>query len=105
MKGAKQQIQSALSGVDTSSTGSTLGKQLTDGMAKGFDFQAVAGKLQSLGGQLESVGGKLTSAITKPAVIAAGAVAAIGTAVGVSALNAYGTWEQATGGCSPRERG
>ena len=98
MKGAKQQIQSALSGVDTSSTGSTLGKQLTDGMAKGFDFQAVAGKLQSLGGQLESVGGKLTSAITKPAVIAAGAVAAIGTAVGVSALNAYGTWEQATGG-------
>ena len=98
LMGAKKQIESQLSGVDTSKVGSGLGKQLSSGMASGLSFDAVSAKFRDLGGELESAGGKLTNAITKPFLIGAGVAAGAATLIGKSALDSYATWEQVTGG-------
>lgn len=82
LRGAKKQIESQLSGVDTQGVGSKLGKQMTTGLSKGMSLQTVSAKLKSLGGQLSSVGASLTKSITVPALGAATALGGIVVAAG-----------------------
>ena len=64
LQGTKRQIESQLSGVDTSSVGSDLGKQLSSGMARGISLASIGAKFTELGGQIDAVGPKLTNSIT-----------------------------------------
>ena len=98
LKGAKQQIESQLSGVDTQGVGSKLGKQMTTGISKGLSLDTVAQEFKNLGGELESVGASLTNSITKPFLVGATVAAGAAALIGKSALDAYADWEQLTGG-------
>ena len=98
LQGAKRQIESQLSGVDTSSVGSELGKQLSSGMARDFSLASIGAKFTELGGQLDAVGTKLTNSITKPFLVGVAVAGGAAALIGKSALGAYATWEQAVGG-------
>ena len=76
LKGATRQIESQLSGVDTSKAGSTIGKSLGGSIGKSLDLSAIGAGLSDAGQKLADVGGKLTAGITVPLV---GATAAAGT--------------------------
>lgn len=75
LKGATKQITSELSGVDTSKVGSSLGRQMSSGMAAGLNMQSIGRQIQTLGGGIQNVGGALAKNITAPAAVAGGAVA------------------------------
>lgn len=76
LKGATRQIESQLSGVDTSKAGSAIGKSLGGSIGKSLDLSAIGAGLSDAGQKLADVGGKLTAGITVPLV---GATAAAGT--------------------------
>ena len=76
LKGATRQIESQLSGVDTSKAGSAIGKSLGGSIGKSLDLSAIGAGLSDAGSKLADVGGKLTAGITVPL---AGATAAAGT--------------------------
>lgn len=76
LKGATRQIESQLSGVDTSKAGSAIGKSLGGSIGKSLDLSAIGAGLSDAGQKLADVGGKLTAGITVPL---AGATAAAGT--------------------------
>ena len=76
LKGATRQIESQLSGVDTSKAGSAIGKSLGGSIGKSLDLSAIGAGLSDAGKKLADVGGKLTAGITVPLV---GATAAVGT--------------------------
>ena len=76
LKGATRQIESQLSGVDTSKAGSAIGKSLGGSIGKSLDLSAIGAGLSDAGQKLADVGGKLTAGITVPL---AGATAAVGT--------------------------
>ena len=76
LKGATRQIESQLSGVDTSKAGSAIGKSLGGSIGKSLDLSAIGAGLSDAGSKLADVGGKLTAGITVPLV---GATAAAGT--------------------------
>lgn len=76
LKGATRQIESQLSGVDTSKAGSAIGKSLGGSIGKSLDLSAIGAGLSDAGQKLADVGGKLTAGITVPL---AGATFAVGT--------------------------
>lgn len=76
LKGATRQIESQLSGVDTSKAGSAIGKSLGGSIGKSLDLSAIGAGLSDAGQKLADVGGKLTAGFTVPLV---GATAAAGT--------------------------
>ena len=76
LKGATRQIESQLSGVDTSKAGSAIGKSLGGSIGKSLDLSAIGAGLSDAGQKLADVGGRLTAGITVPL---AGATAAVGT--------------------------
>ena len=76
LKGATRQIESQLSGVDTSKAGSAIGKSLGGSIGKSLDLSAIGAGLSDAGQKLADVGGKLTAGITVPL---AGATASVGT--------------------------
>ena len=76
LKGATRQIESQLSGVDTSKAGSAIGKSLGGSIGKSLDLSAIGAGLSDAGSKLADVGGKLTAGLTVPLV---GATAAAGT--------------------------
>lgn len=82
LRGAQRQIESELSGIDTSRVGSQLGADLSGAIGRSFDLQTIGARLEDLGSHISSVGGALTKYITAPAVAAAGAVAGITAALG-----------------------
>lgn len=85
LKGATKQIQDQLAGIDTS-VGTGLGKQLSDKISAGANFAPIAAKFESIGSALSGVGAKMSSNITKPAVVAGGAVATLVGALGFKRL-------------------
>ena len=76
LKGARKQIESQLSGIDTSKAGSVIGKQLGGSIGRSLDLSAISSGLSEAGSKLADVGGRLTAGITVPL---AGATAAAGT--------------------------
>lgn len=82
MKGAAKQIQADLKGIDTSSAGADMGKNLSKSMAASMNMQAVGAKIQSIGSDISSIGSALTKSITVPiagaAIAAGGLVATLG---------------------------
>lgn len=98
LAGAKRQIEAQLGQVDTEKAGAGLGRSLSSGVAKTVSFESVAENFDRLGGRLSAAGQKLTSTITKPFMLGAAAAGGAATLIGKSALDAYATWEQVTGG-------
>lgn len=50
LKGASQQINAQLSGVDTSKSGALMGSKMSKGIVKGLSFEAVGAKISNFGG-------------------------------------------------------
>lgn len=86
LRGASKAINSQMRDVDTTDTGTALGKQMQGGFFKGWDAQAVGTKIQSLGGNISSVGQTLTSKFTKPVAGAATAVSGLVAGLGFKRL-------------------
>lgn len=86
LSGAKRQIESHLSGIDTTKTGEAMGDKVSKGIVRGISFEAVGAKVSQIGGKLSDVGASLTKSITKPASIAVSAVTGLVGALGFKRL-------------------
>ncbi|MGO1320402.1 MAG: phage tail protein [Galactobacter sp.] len=86
LRGATGQIQKELGGVDTSKAGSKIGAQLSSNIGRSLNLKTIGAKFQQIGGQITGVGQKLTSSITKPAIVAGGAVAGLVGGLGFKRL-------------------
>src|SRR5699024_5940970 len=93
LKGAQKQITSQLAGIDTSTAGSAIGKELSGSIGRGLDLKTVGAKFKSVGDSISNVGSKLTNYITKPAAIAATAVGGVVAALGFKRLVGLDTAE------------
>lgn len=86
LRGATGQIQKELGGVDTSKAGSKIGAQLSGSIGRSLNLKTIGAKLTEVGGQIAGVGQKLTSGITKPALVAGGAVTGLVGGLGFKRL-------------------
>lgn len=88
LKGAQKSIESQLGSIDTSSVGRKLGGGMSKSIGAAFSLDSVSDKIISFSDKAGRLGNDLTNKITKPALAAGSALAAITIGSGLSRLTA-----------------